>query len=248
MKLAQISAWLDRELELSKFDDVSNNGLQIAREGDDVKVVAFAVDGSVASVKAAAAAGAQLLVVHHGISWGGGIRRLTDGAYNVVKAAMDANLALYGVHLPLDASKKYGNNWEIARFLKLTNVRPAFNYHGNVIGVIGTSIVFQSESSKSGLKKSVGRRAGSPTHLIFQSPFRDFLYGVTGSRSSVSAAVASASGTAYVAAGMRLMELTAGFSQSFNAFSSATTETPASTAAARIIVFCIFSIPLCKRY
>lgn len=139
MKLAQISAWLDRELELSKFDDVSNNGLQIAREGDDVKVVAFAVDGSVASVKAAAAAGAQLLVVHHGISWGGGIRRLTDGAYSVVKAAMDANLALYGVHLPLDASKKYGNNWEIARFLKLTNVRPAFNYHGNVIGVIGTS-------------------------------------------------------------------------------------------------------------
>lgn len=139
MKLAQISAWLDRELELSKFDDVSNNGLQIAREGDDIKVVAFAVDGSVASVNAAAAAGAQLLVVHHGISWGGGIRRLTDGAYNVVKAAMDANLALYGVHLPLDASKKYGNNWEIARFLKLTNVRPAFNYHGNVIGVIGTS-------------------------------------------------------------------------------------------------------------
>ena len=139
MKLAQIAAWLDRELELSKFDDVSNNGLQIAREGDDVKVVAFAVDGSVASVKAAAAAGAQLLVVHHGISWGGGIRRLTDGAYNVVKAAMDANLALYGVHLPLGASKKYGNNWEIARFLKLTNVRPAFNYHGNVIGVIGTS-------------------------------------------------------------------------------------------------------------
>ena len=139
MKLAQIAAWLDRELELSKFDDVSNNGLQIAREGDDVKVVAFAVDGSVASVKAAAAAGAQLLVVHHGISWGGGIRRLTDGAYSVVKAAMDANLALYGVHLPLDASKKYGNNWEIARFLKLTNVRPAFNYHGNVIGVIGTS-------------------------------------------------------------------------------------------------------------
>lgn len=139
MKLAQITAWLDRELELSKFDDVSNNGLQIAREGDDVKVVAFAVDGSVASVKAAAAVGAQLLVVHHGISWGGGIRRLTDGAYNVVKAAMDVNLALYGVHLPLDASKKYGNNWEIARFLKLTNVRPAFNYHGNVIGVIGTS-------------------------------------------------------------------------------------------------------------
>ena len=139
MKLGRVIGWLDRELELDRFDDVSNNGLQIAREGDDIKVVAFAVDGSVASVRAAAEAGAQLLVVHHGISWGGGIRRLTDGAYNVVKAAMDANLALYGVHLPLDASRKYGNNWELARFLKLKDVRPAFSYHGNVIGVIGTS-------------------------------------------------------------------------------------------------------------
>ena len=165
MKLAQIAAWLDRELELSKFDDVSNNGLQIAREGDDVKVVAFAVDGSVASVKAAAAAGAQLLVVHHGISWGGGIRRLTDGAYNVVKAAMDANLALYGVHLPLDASKKYGNNWEIARFLKLTNVRPAFNYHGNVIGVIGTStrnatVTLGTQTIKQSKNQTIGICAG----------------------------------------------------------------------------------------
>ena len=139
MKLGRVIGWLDRELELDRFDDVSNNGLQIAREGDDIKVVAFAVDGSVASVRAAAEAGAQLLVVHHGISWGGGIRRLTEGSYNVVKAAMDANLALYGVHLPLDASRKYGNNWELARFLKLKDVRPAFSYHGNVIGVIGTS-------------------------------------------------------------------------------------------------------------
>lgn len=137
MKLGKIVDWLNRELALDAFDDVSNNGLQIACEGDDVRVVAFAVDGSVASVKAAVAAGAQLLVVHHGISWGGGIRRVTDGAYNVIAAAIRGNLALYGVHLPLDASRKYGNNWELARFLGLTQVRPAFSYHGNVIGVIG---------------------------------------------------------------------------------------------------------------
>lgn len=139
MKLGEITAWLDRELELGAFDDVSNNGLQIDREGDEITSVAFGVDASVAFLERAAAAGAQLCVVHHGISWGGGIRRLTGADYNVVKTAMRHNLALYAAHLPLDASKKYGNNWEIARFLKLTNVRPAFNYHGNVIGVIGTS-------------------------------------------------------------------------------------------------------------
>ena len=139
MTLAKVVAWLDRALEIARFDDASNNGLQIARTGDGVATVAFAVDGSRASVEAAAAAGAELLVVHHGISWNGGIRRLTGGAYNVVKVAMDANLALYGAHLPLDANRKYGNNWEIARVLGLRGVRPAFSYHGNVIGVVGTA-------------------------------------------------------------------------------------------------------------
>lgn len=137
MKLERITDWLDRTLDLAAFDDVSNNGVQIAREDGDVKLVAFAVDGSVASVRAAAKAGAQLLVVHHGISWGGGIKRLVGGAYEIVKAAMDANIALYAAHLPLDANKAVGNNWELARYLGLEGISPAFSYHGNVIGVVG---------------------------------------------------------------------------------------------------------------
>lgn len=137
MKLKNILDWCDALLECGKFDDVSNNGLQIARKGDDIKKVAFAVDGSAKSVKAASEAGAQLLIVHHGISWGGGIKRLVGGEYNVVKAAMDANLALAGFHLPLDANKRVGNNWELARYFKLKNIKPAFSYHGNVIGIVG---------------------------------------------------------------------------------------------------------------
>jgi pyruvate-formate lyase len=81
MKLKRLIEWLGRELEISKFDDVSNNGIQIGGP-EEVKKVAFAVDASLESVKAAVAAGAQLLVVHHGISWGGGIRRIEGGIYN----------------------------------------------------------------------------------------------------------------------------------------------------------------------
>ena len=137
MKLLKITAWLDRVLDVAEFSDVSNNGLQIEREGDKVEKVAFAVDASVASVEAAAAAGAQLLVVHHGISWGGGIQRVTGGVGNVIRAAIRANIALYGVHLPLDANEKYGNNFELARFLGLKKLKRAFVYHGESIGVIG---------------------------------------------------------------------------------------------------------------
>lgn len=139
MKLERILSWIDRTLECAKFDDVSNNGLQIARRGDEVKKVAFAVDASLSSVKAAASSGAELLVVHHGISWGGGIRRITGGEYEVVKAAIGANLALAGYHLPLDANRAVGNNWELAREMRLKRIRPAFSYHGNVIGVVGES-------------------------------------------------------------------------------------------------------------
>ena len=138
MTLKRILDWLDRELEVGKFDDVSNNGLQVTGP-EKVTKVAFAVDASLESVKAAVACGAQLLVVHHGISWGGGIRRLTGGVFGVVKAAIDGGIALAAYHLPLDANRKYGNNYELARFLKLKKLKPAFSYHGNVIGVTGVN-------------------------------------------------------------------------------------------------------------
>ena len=138
MKQEKITDWIAKTLDVASFDDVSNNGVQIARRGEDVRKVAFAVDASAQSVADAVAAGAQLLVVHHGISWGGGIRRLDGGVYNVVKTAMDADLALYAVHLPLDAHPKYGNNFELARYLGLKNLTPAFTYHGRPIGVRGT--------------------------------------------------------------------------------------------------------------
>ena len=137
MKLQDLVSWFDAVLDAARFDDVSNNGLQIARRDEEVCRVAFAVDASLASVQAAAKAGADALVVHHGISWGGGMRRLVDGVYNVVAAAMRADLALVAYHLPLDANRDVGNNWELARLCALRDVAKAFSYHGNVIGVTG---------------------------------------------------------------------------------------------------------------
>ena len=58
MMLKRLLDWLDRELEVGRFDDVSNNGLQVAGP-EEVSKVAFAVDASLESVKAAAACGAQ---------------------------------------------------------------------------------------------------------------------------------------------------------------------------------------------
>lgn len=155
MKLEEIISWLDKTLKVSSFDDVSNNGLQVDRfpapgtrhqapgTAHEVRTVAFAVDASVHAVEAAAKAGAQLLVVHHGISWGGGIKRLTGGVGNVVKAAMKANLAIAAYHLPLDAHPTLGNNAQLAKYFGLKKVKPAFSYHGNVIGLTGECLSSQ---------------------------------------------------------------------------------------------------------
>ena len=99
--------------------------------------MAFAVDASVRAVEAAAKADAQLLVVHHGISWGGGIKRIEGGVGAVVRAAIENKVAIAAYHLPLDAHPVLGNNAQLAKLLGLRRVRPAFSYHGNVIGLTG---------------------------------------------------------------------------------------------------------------
>ena len=144
MELEKIVGWLDATLDVAAFEDVSNNGLQVARTAAtareaDVRRVAFAVDASARAVRAAADAGAPLLVVHHGLSWGGGIKRISGGVYAVVKAALDANVAVYACHLPLDAHPRLGNNAQLAKRLGLKRTRPAFAYHGRLIGLVGTA-------------------------------------------------------------------------------------------------------------
>lgn len=147
MKLNAVIDFIDSILKPHEFEDVSNNGLQIECSDKEIKRVAFAVDASLKSVKAAAESRADLLVVHHGLSWGGGFKRITKATYSIVKTALDADLAIAGYHLPLDANEEVGNNWEIAREMKLERITPAFSYHGNVIGVVG----YTSEGKKIGI-------------------------------------------------------------------------------------------------
>lgn len=137
MNVEKITNWLDATLSVASFDDVSNNGIQISSSGKDVKTVAFAVDASVRAVEAAAAFGAEMLVVHHGISWGGGIKRIDGGVYRVIKAAMDADIALYACHLPLDAHPALGNNARLVKNLSLAKSEEAFKYRSSKIGFVG---------------------------------------------------------------------------------------------------------------
>ena len=137
MNAHDIAKWIDSTLNVKAYSDVSNNGLQIENSNQKISRVAFGVDGSVKFLEEAAKKGARWAVVHHGISWGGGIKTITGSSYNIINTAIKNDIALYAVHLPLDADSTLGHNWTIARELGLEDIAPAFSYHGVVIGATG---------------------------------------------------------------------------------------------------------------
>ncbi len=131
-----IAALLDGELQLGAWRDASDNGLQVAGEGP-VTRVATAVDASLETFEAAVAAGAQMLLVHHGLSWNGSLARVTGLNRKALAYLLSHNLALYAAHLPLDAHPRLGNNAQLARALGLTELRSFMAYHGQKIGFAG---------------------------------------------------------------------------------------------------------------
>lgn len=138
MELSAIVDRLDERLDTDAYADVdaSPNGLQVGPNEAAVDRVAFAVDAAAATVERAAAAEADLLVTHHGVVWGG-LERLTGIEYERVRALVDADLALYVSHLPLDGHPELGNAAGVADRLDLADRSP-FGAMGDVhVGVRG---------------------------------------------------------------------------------------------------------------
>lgn len=113
------------------------NGLQFANRAP-IRHVAAAVDFSLRTVRAAAAAGANLLLVHHGMYWGGP-HRLVGVPYEQVRTLVQHDIAVYSSHLPLDAHPVHGNNVLLARTLGLTPSAPFARHQGTAIGVAGAA-------------------------------------------------------------------------------------------------------------
>lgn len=140
MKLSTLVERLDERLETDAYADVdaSANGLQAGPAEKEVERVAFAVDGVVETFRRAAEFEADLLVVHHGIVWGG-LDRVTGLEYDRVRELLDNDIALYVSHLPLDGHPVYGNAARIAELLGLEGTEPFGHVGGVPIGRRGTA-------------------------------------------------------------------------------------------------------------
>lgn len=138
VSLEELVGFLDRELRIGSIPDYAGavNGLQLTNAGEVGRIVA-AVDASLPVIQAAAEGGPGLLIVHHGMFWQG-VQPLTGAFYRKLKIAMDAGLAIYSSHLPLDVHPQFGNNALLARAIGMTEAEPFLDHKGLPVGLRGS--------------------------------------------------------------------------------------------------------------
>lgn len=139
--LPAISAYADELLGTATIPDHPNalNGLQFANSGS-VKAIASAVDFSLRSIEQSVSAGANLLLVHHGMYWSG-LQAYTGRAYHRMRMLLEHDIAVYSSHLPLDRHPAIGNNALLARELGLEPTGGFAQFREIQIGVQGTADV-----------------------------------------------------------------------------------------------------------
>ncbi len=138
MDLREFVDRLNEELRTDAYADIdaSANGLQVGPEHATIDRVAVAVDAAEATIDEAIDREADVLVVHHGLSWGG-FDRVTGREYRLIERLIRNDVALYVSHLPLDGHPTLGNAAGIADALELSDREPFGELNGEYIGQRG---------------------------------------------------------------------------------------------------------------
>lgn len=114
----RLADYLGQALDINRFRDYCPNGLQV--EGKPViRKLVTGVTASLALLEAAAAAGADAVLVHHGYFWRGEDARIVATKHKRLKLLLSHDMNLFAYHLPLDSHPEFGNNVQLARILGL---------------------------------------------------------------------------------------------------------------------------------
>lgn len=188
MDLATLTGFLDTELRIGEIADYSGavNGLQLENGGEVTRLIA-AVDASLSVIEAAAAGGPGLLLVHHGMFWQGA-QPVRGAVYRKLKIAMDAGLAIYSAHLPLDVHPQWGNNILLAQAIGLRDPVPFLDWKGRPMGLRGGWV-----GTREQLVAATAAAVGGPVHVCPGGKDRISSVGLVtgGAGSEVAAAAAS---------------------------------------------------------
>ncbi|AVZ83044.1 type 2 GTP cyclohydrolase I [Edwardsiella ictaluri] len=109
---------INRLLDVDSMQDYAPNGLQV--EGRrEVQRIVTGVTACQALLDAAAAAGADAVLVHHGYFWKSESPTVRGMRRQRLKTLLANDINLYAYHLPLDAHPELGNNAQLAQRLRI---------------------------------------------------------------------------------------------------------------------------------
>lgn len=173
MRAAELAQYLDEYLAIAEIPDWKNalNGLQV-EGGRTIRRVGAAVDASEHTIREAIGQECDFLLVHHGLFWAGN-SRVTGVRYRRLKLLIDADVAVYSAHLPLDLHPEVGNNVVLARRLGLEPDGTFGRFEGRDIGVRAATDLDRVE-----LKSRLEAALGGPVRLIAGGPARARRIGV----------------------------------------------------------------------
>ena len=134
--LREMVAWMDRLLEVDTIADYCPKGLQVEGAREVTRVVT-GVSACLPLFERAVEAGAQMVLVHHGMFWDSDSRVVRGSLKERLRFLLANNLSLVGYHLPLDRHPEVGNNAGIFRRLGLSGRRPFGVYKGQTIACMG---------------------------------------------------------------------------------------------------------------
>lgn len=128
-KLESVVSYAQSYLKVADVEDApgAHNGLQVENSGNVKRILAAVDTGLPVIGKAAAAGPGSLLIVHHGLFWGG-VQMVTGVFREKLEIMRKADMALYSVHLPLDAHSVVGNNALLAKALGLRRPQPLIGF------------------------------------------------------------------------------------------------------------------------
>jgi dinuclear metal center YbgI/SA1388 family protein len=137
ISLKELARYADGLLQTRSTPDYPNalNGVQLENRAP-VRAISAAVDLSTRTIQGALDNGANLIVVHHGMFWAGA-ERITGPFYRRLHMLIEADIAVYASHLPLDRHPVFGNNVLLARELGLEPAVPFARYENIFIGSAG---------------------------------------------------------------------------------------------------------------
>ena len=136
-QLTAILAHLDDLLDPASFPDYCPNGLQVPGR-EEVATIVTAVSAGADLFEQAIAAGADSILVPHGLFWKGAPLQLDRPARRRLKLLFDADVSLLAYHLPLDAHPEHGNNALLAAAIGAASWDPLTTASGPSIGVTAT--------------------------------------------------------------------------------------------------------------